>query len=78
MTRIEGNVVLVVDCMGDWREEVITSLKGEIRIYSSPIPSKRKYPPLLSNRQYRLGIVNQTSGYYYPAQVGLDYPWDRP
>jgi len=76
MTRIEGNVVLVVDCMGDWREEVITSVKGEIRIYSSPIPSSRNYPPLLSNRQSRLGIVNQTSGYYYPAHVGLDYPWD--
>lgn len=73
--KFEGTPVLIVDCLGDWREELITSAKGVLRIYSSPLPVCVKRPPLLSDRQYRLGIVNQTSGYYYPAQVGLNYPF---
>jgi rhamnogalacturonan endolyase len=74
--KYEGSVILVVDCLGDWREELITSVAGEIRIYTTPIPSDKKRPALLSDRQYRLGIVNNiTSGYYYPAQLGLGYKW---
>ncbi|MCD6395649.1 MAG: hypothetical protein J7M40_19365, partial [Planctomycetes bacterium] len=34
MQKIQGRVIVVVDCMGDWREEVITTVKGEIRIYT--------------------------------------------
>lgn len=71
--KFEGTPILIVDCMGDWREELITSVKGEIRIYTSTLPCNRKYPPLLTDRQYRLGIVNQTMGYYYPAQLSLGY-----
>jgi hypothetical protein len=26
---IQGNVIAVVDCLGDWREELITCYKGE-------------------------------------------------
>ena len=73
MSKYAGKPILVVDCLGDWREELITALKGEIRIYSSPLPCAEKRPPLLSDRQYRLGIANQTSGYYYPAQLSLQY-----
>lgn len=73
MFKYEERPVLIVDCLGDWREELITSFKGEIRIYTSPIPYAKKRPPLLSDRQYRLGIANQTSGYYYPAQLSLGY-----
>lgn len=73
MFKYEGRPVLIVDCLGDWREELITAGKGEIRIYSSPVPCSKKRPPLLSDRQYRLGIANQTSGYYYPAQLSLGY-----
>lgn len=72
----EGNPILVVDCLGDWREELITSVPGEIRIYTTPIRSDRQYPPLLTDRQYRLGMVNQTMGYYYPAQLGLGYSFE--
>jgi rhamnogalacturonan endolyase len=72
LLRVEGRPILVVDCLGDWREELITTVKGEIRIYSSPIPSPHAFPPLMQDRQYRLGIVNQTMGYYYPAHLGLD------
>ena len=67
---IEGRVVAVVDCLGDYREEVITSVKGEIRIYTSTIPTSDRRVCLMQDHQYRLGIVAQTMGYYYPAQLG--------
>jgi len=67
---IKGQVVLVVDCLGDFREEVIMSLKGELRIYTTNIPTSESRAPLMQDRQYRLGIAAQTMGYYYPAQLG--------
>ncbi len=67
---IEGRVIAIVDCVGDYREEVITALKGELRIYTTPIPAKDRRVCLMQDRQYRLGITAQTMGYYYPAQLG--------
>ena len=70
MQPIQGGVIAVVDCLGDYREEVITSLKGELRIYSTTLPSDDRHFCLMQDRQYRLGVVAQTMGYYYPAQLG--------
>jgi rhamnogalacturonan endolyase len=67
---IQGEVIAVVDCLGDYREEVITSLKGELRIYSTTIPTKDRRVCLMQDHQYRMGVVAQTMGYYYPAQLG--------
>jgi rhamnogalacturonan endolyase len=67
---IKGRVIAVVDCLGDHREEIITSLKGELRIYTSTIPASDRRPCLMQDHQYRLGVVAQTMGYYYPAQLG--------
>jgi len=67
---IEGRVIAVVDCLGDHREEVITSLKGELRIYTTAISTSRRRACLMQDHQYRLGVVAQTMGYYYPAQLG--------
>ncbi len=68
---IEGRVIAVVDCLGDYREEVITSLKGELRIYTTTIGASDRRPCLMQDRQYRLGVAAQTMGYYYPAQLGI-------
>ncbi len=67
---VQGRVIAVVDCLGDHREEVITSLKGELRIYSTTVPTSDRRPCLMQDHQYRLGVVAQTMGYYYPAQLG--------
>jgi len=67
---IEGRIIAVVDCLGDYREEVISSLKGELRIYTTSIPSSDRRVCLMQDHQYRLGVVAQTMGYYYPAQLG--------
>ncbi len=70
MQPIEGRVIAVVDCLGDHREEVITSLKGELRIYTTTIPTSKRRVCFMQDHQYRLGVVAQTMGYYYPAQLG--------
>jgi len=70
MQPIQGRVIAVVDCLGDYREEVITSLKGELRIYSTTLPTTGRRICLMQDHQYRLGITAQTMGYYYPAQLG--------
>jgi len=70
MQPIQGRLIAVVDCLGDYREEVITSLKGELRIYSTTVPTTERRICLMQDHQYRLGIVAQTMGYYYPAQLG--------
>jgi len=70
MQSIEGQTIAVVDCLGDYREEVITSLKGELRIYSTTVPTTGRRVCLMQDHQYRLGITAQTMGYYYPAQLG--------
>jgi len=68
--KIEGRVIGVADCLGDWREEIITSLPGEIRIYSTTIPTEHRRICLMQDRQYRLGVTAASMGYFYPPQIG--------
>ena len=70
MQKIEGKVIVVVDCLGDYREEVITALDGELRIYTTTIPATDRKTCLIQNHQYRMAVTSQTMGYYYPAQLG--------
>ena len=67
--RIEGRIVAIADCIGDWREEVITSLKGEIRIYSTTVPTNKRKTCLMQDRLYRTDVAMQTMGYFHPPQV---------
>jgi len=62
--RIEGRFIAVADVLGDWREEIITSVDGEMRIYSTPIPATDRRPCLLQDPIYRRCVARQTSGYY--------------
>jgi len=68
--EIEGKVIGIADCLGDWREEIITSLPGEIRIYSTTIPTEIRRICLMQDRQYRLGVTAASMGYFYPPQIG--------
>lgn len=71
LLKMEGKVILIADIVGDWREEIIVGLPGEIRIYTTNIPSDRRKTCLMQDRQYRTGIADPTSGYFYPAQLGI-------
>jgi len=67
---IEGQILAIGDFLGDWREEIITSIPGELRIYSTNIPATSRRVCLLKDRQYRVGVASSTSGYYFEPQMG--------
>ena len=67
--KIEGRALAVADVLGDWREEIIVSLPGELRIYTSTRPSTWRRTWLMDDRQYRLGVVAGSMGYYREPQL---------
>lgn len=68
--QIEGRIVAIADCLGDWREEVITALDGELRIYTTTVPATSRRVCLMQDRLYRTDVAMQTMGYFYPPQLG--------
>lgn len=68
--EIEGRALAVADCVGDWREEIVVALPGELRIYSSTDVSSWRRPWLMDDRQYRLGVAAGSMGYYREPQLG--------
>ena len=81
-TGIQGNIAMTADILGDWREEVITILQGELRIYTTTIPAKDRRVCLMQDTLYRADAAHLSMGYpqslvtsYYlgvsPADSGL-------
>ncbi len=68
--NIEGSQVAWVDLLGDWREEIITSVPGEIRIYHTSIPAKDRRITLVQDPLYRNGMAHFSTGYIMPPQTG--------
>ena len=64
-----GRIVAIADVLGDWREEIIVSLPGELRIYSTPIPTTRRRVCLMEDSLYRNDVAMQAMGYLYPPQT---------
>ena len=60
---------MIADVIGDWREEVITSMPGELRIYVSTIPAKDRNTCLLQDPVYRNTVTSTTQGYPYNAML---------
>ena len=69
--EVEGKVLIVADIIGDWREEIVTSLPGEVRIYSTNILSDKKEICRMQNHLYRMAVADATMGYYNAPQVGF-------
>lgn len=61
--NIHGNIIMIADLFGDWREEVITALPGEIRIYHTNIPGKDKKITLMQDALYRSYVLQRSQGY---------------
>jgi len=60
---IAGSVVLVADVLGDWREEVVTAVAGELRINTTTIPAMDRRTTLLADPLYRLDAAMCAMGY---------------
>ena len=64
----KSNPVLSADIWGDWREELIyrTADNNELRIFSTSIPTNKKFYTFMQDPQYRLSIVWQNVAYNQP------------
>ena len=68
--RIEGRLIAIADCLGDWREELLCSVDGELRIYTTTIPARTRRVCLMQDRQYRTDVAHEAMGYFFPPQLG--------
>lgn len=58
-----GSIVAVADVLGDWREELIVSVPGELRVYSTAIPAQDRRVCLMQDPLYRNDVCLQAMGY---------------
>ncbi len=67
----KANPCLSADLFGDWREEVIyrTRDSKELRIFSTTIPTEKRFYTLMHNPQYRLSIAWQNVAYNQPPHL---------
>jgi rhamnogalacturonan endolyase len=70
--RIEGGYILTADVLGDWREEILVSRAGELRIYLTEIPARDRRVALLQDRFYRSGVTMNTMGYTQVPMLSYD------
>lgn len=60
---IEGDILMMADMEGDWREELITALPGELRIYRTNIPAQDRRVTLMQDALYRSYVAHRSMGY---------------
>ncbi|MFQ6097414.1 MAG: carbohydrate binding domain-containing protein [Armatimonadota bacterium] len=68
---IEGSQVAWADVVGDWREEIITSVEGELRIYTTTIPATDRRVCLMQDPIYRLDVAHLAMGYPQPPMTSF-------
>lgn len=61
--QTQGSVQHVADIFGDWREEIVTSTGGELRIYSTTIPAADRRVSLMQDALYRNDVTHRSMGY---------------
>lgn len=77
--KIHGGPALVADILGDWREEIITSpVKGEVRIYTTPLPAMDRRVCLMQEHNYRMRQVSNAMGYATEALLPYDPESESP
>ena len=59
----EGSIMMVGDLFGDWREEIVTVVDGELRVYTTTIPAADRRVTFLQDPLYRSYIYNRSMGY---------------
>jgi len=61
--QLTGSPIVVADLFGDWREELLTALPGELRIYSTTIKATDRRVTLMQDPIYRAGVAHFSMGY---------------
>lgn len=60
---IVGRVIQTADVLGDWREELVVSVPGELRIYTTTIPAMDRRGCLMQDPIYRQTTRMNAMGY---------------
>jgi rhamnogalacturonan endolyase len=68
-----GRTLLCADLLGDWREEIVVTEPGVLRIYSTPLPAKDRRVCLMQDRLYRLGTAMNAMGYDQDATLSYRF-----
>lgn len=65
------NPSLSADILGDWREELVvpTADSRELRIYTTPYPTKERIVTLMHDPVYRAGVAWQNTAYNQPPHT---------
>jgi len=71
-TQLVGRVVAIADVVGDWREEILTSTPGELRIYTTTIPAQNRHVALMQDPIYRIDVAVAFMGYYAVPMLSYD------
>ena len=61
---LQGSVMMIADLYGDWREELITTVPGELRIYTTTIPAADRRVCLMQDHLYRSDVAHRSMGYF--------------
>ncbi|MCS7239085.1 MAG: hypothetical protein NZ899_12575 [Thermoguttaceae bacterium] len=72
LDTLDGTFVAVADILGDWREEVIVTRPGEMRIYVTTIPARDRRHTLMADPIYRMDVVIGAMGYYQCPLLSYD------
>jgi rhamnogalacturonan endolyase len=60
---IQGSLQPIADLYGDWREEMVMSFPGELRIYTTGIPARDRRITLMQDAIYRSYVAHRSMGY---------------
>jgi rhamnogalacturonan endolyase len=69
---LKADFVAVADVVGDWREEIIACVNGEVRIYVTTIPAVDRRACLMQDPIYRLDVAFAAMGYYQVPMLSYD------
>jgi rhamnogalacturonan endolyase len=69
----KSNPCLCADLLGDWREELVAASEDgrAIAIFTTTIPTEHRFPTLMHDPVYRLGIAWQNVAYNQPAHASV-------
>jgi len=73
------NPCLSGDILGDWREEVLvkTNDSKELRIYTTTIPTNKRFVTFMSDIPYRISIATENVGYNQPPEPGFYFGFEH-
>lgn len=66
---LEGRIVAIADVLGDWREELILTKSGELRIATTTVPATSRHVTLMQDPLYRNDVAHASMGYFYPPNT---------